>query len=262
MRVVCPYLYRDRENRFRCEVSGDTVDPGLMPCLSNYRECPLFVSASSKPAQQGAAPAASKSVIGETAAITAEVLPAVELRAAPEKGIEEMEEEVSEKIRRAEEMALDLNEKWKEYEEKARALMKLWEEVSANGRYTLEALSSVVELYERILENLDYMRESKRISEQAYNELREEAMSNLKKYQELRSGLEAALKNAERLVTPHLQRVKVAEARPELGKLRLSLMKLEEMYKEGKVSRETYEQVKKELEARIRWLEQLAGEVS
>lgn len=259
MSAVCPYLYRDREGRFRCEASGNVVDPGLMPCLSNYRECPVFAAATAKPARPPAIEAETEAVV-----TTAEEAPLEEIRAPVpiEKGIEEVEEEVTRKIRMAEEMAMNLNEKWKEYEETARQLMRLWEETSMNGRHALEAVSSVVDLYEKILENLDTLLKSGRISERSYDELKKETQSNLEKYKNIKNDLESALKNAERLVIPHIQRVKVAEARPELGKLRLALMKLEQMFKEGKVSQETYERMRKELEARIRWLEQLAGEAA
>jgi ElaB/YqjD/DUF883 family membrane-anchored ribosome-binding protein len=228
-----------------------------MPCLANYRECPFFAAATAKPAHPPAIEAETEAV-----ATVAEEAPLEEVRAPVEKGIEEVEEEVTRKIKMAEEMAMNLNEKWKEYEETARQLMKLWEETSMNGRHALEAVSSVIDLYEKILDNLDTLLKSGRISERSYEELKKETQSNLEKYKNIKNDLESALKNAERLVVPHIQRVKVAEARPELGKLRLALMKLEQMFKEGKVSQETYERMRKELEARIRWLEQLAGEAA
>lgn len=259
--AICPYLYRDRDGRFRCEASGNVVDPGLMPCLSNYRECSFFVAAKAKPAYPSARPPVAE-LETETATAAVEEVSMEEVRAYIGKGIEEVEEEVSQKIKAAEEMALSLNEKWREYEETARQLMKLWEEASMNCRHALEAVSSVIDLYEKILENLDVLLKSGRISERSYNEIKKETQSNLEKYKIIKNDLENALKNAERLVIPHIQRIKVAEARPELGKLRLALMKLDQMYKEGKVSQETYERMRKELEAKIRWLEQLAGEVS
>lgn len=217
MSAVCPYLYRDREGRFRCEASGNVVDPGLMPCLANYRECPFFAAATAKPAHPPAIEAETEAV-----ATVAEEAPLEEVRAPVEKGIEEVEEEVTRKIKMAEEMAMNLNEKWKEYEETARQLMKLWEETSMNGRHALEAVSSVIDLYEKILDNLDTLLKSGRISERSYEELKKETQSNLEKYKNIKNDLESALKNAERLVVPHIQRVKVAEARPELGKLRLA----------------------------------------
>jgi len=261
---ICPHLYRDREGRFRCEVTGNAVDPGLMPCLFNFKECPFYAPAramqpQAKPAVGGPA---------ETAAVAVEevVERALEERAraaAEERGIEEeVVEEVSRMLKAAEEMAVDLNEKWREYEENARRLVKLWEETSMSARHALEMIGSVIELYEKIIENLDALLKSERISEKAYSELKRETLSNLEKYKALKNDIENSFKNVERLVISHIQRVKVAEARPEIGKLRLSLMKLEQMFKEGKVSQETYERLKKELESKIRWLEQLVGEVA
>lgn len=264
MSSICPYLYRDREGRFRCEVTGNAVDPGLMPCLFNFKECPFYVSATkaqAKPAVEAppeGAPTATVTVEGVVERVLEEGV-----KAAEERGIEEeVVEEVSRMIKAAEELAVNLNEKWKEYEDNARRLVKMWEETSMSARHALEAISSAIELYEKIIENLETLLKSGRISEKAYEELKSEAQSNLEKYKSLKNDLESSFKNAERLVIPHIQRVKVAEARPELGKLRLSLMKLEQMYKEGKVSRETYERLKKELESRIRWLEQLVGETA
>lgn len=254
MSSICPYLYRDERNRFVCSVSGNEVDPGLMPCLANYQECPLYTSAPETPA------------IEQTRIEVVEEAPAgppVE-EVVEEEVEEEREEEIEERLLRdldtLEEDATRLAERWEEYEREARGLMRRWEEASRVAEWTMRAISSVIDTYEKVLEDLDLKLKSGMISESSYKELKDEVVESLERYRKLRDEVLERVREVERIVMPHIQRIKVSEAKPDLGKLRLSLMKLEQMFREGKVERETYERVKKELEARIRWLEQLVGE--
>ncbi|MEM0458410.1 MAG: hypothetical protein QXZ31_00915 [Thermofilaceae archaeon] len=260
MSSVCPYLFRDREGRFVCEVLGGRVDPGLMPCLANYRECQFYAERATIRAGPAAVmhPPVERPLPPEEVPTRAETQ-ALE-RPLAEKGAEELEEKVIEELRTVEALAVQLNEKWASYEEGARRLVKMWEEVSMTGTHAVRALSEVASMYEKLLSNLKSLLDAGRISPAAYEELRREVESNLNDYRKRREDLEIALKNAERLVTPHIQRVKVSEAKPEIGKLRLGLMKLEQLFKEGKVSREVYERMKRELEERIKRLEQISGE--
>lgn len=259
---VCPYLYRDREGRFMCESLGGQVDPGLMPCLANFRECRFYITR--------AAPRVELVRFEQPPTVQPplpEELPARVSTRAPEqqlveKGAEELEEKVLEGLRTVEMLAIELNEKWASYEEGARQLVKMWEEISMSGDHAVRALIEVTSMYEKLLSNLKVLLEGGRISQATYEELKKEVESNLDDYRKRREKLEAALKSTERLVTPHIQRVKVSEAKPEIGKLRLGLMKLEQLFKEGKVSREVYEKMKKELEDRIKRLEQVYGETS
>lgn len=258
--AVCPYLYKDREGRFYCEAIGGAVDPGLMPCLANYRECAYYRARSTAPPPSTAV-SPTVPELGPPlpeAAVQREKELAKEL--IHEKGAEELEEQVSEALESIEKLALELSEKWSIYEEGARSLIKMWEGVSMQGSHALRALSDVIGLYEKLLDNLKALLDGGRISEKAFNELKEEIELNLSNYKQKRENLERNLKNVERLVIPHIQRVKASEAKPEIGKLRLSLMKLEQLFKEGKVSQDVYEKMKKELEERIKRLEYILGE--
>lgn len=263
MSVVCPYLYKDSRGTFMCAVMNKNVDPGLMPCVSNFRSCNFYATALSKPTpavEQAQQPSLSTEQPVIPIPLAPEQLrPQIEME---ERGIEEMEEELLSHAKRVEELALNLSEKWKEYESEARRLIELWEEVSETGQQVASALSNVISMYEQLSASFDSLYKSGELSESSYRDLKEEALNGLEKYKNLKQNVETMLKNVERLVLPHLQRIKVAEARPDLGKLRLSLMKLEQLYKEGKVGEETYQRVRQGLEKKIKWLEQLAGEES
>ncbi|MGC9108555.1 MAG: hypothetical protein ACP5IE_10270, partial [Infirmifilum sp.] len=62
-------------------------------------------------------------------------------------------------------------------------------------------------------------------------------------------------------VIPHYKRVKVAEVKPEIAKIRLALNKLEQKFKEGEVAEETYRRLRAELEAKLKRLERIREEV-
>lgn len=262
MSSVCPYLYRDREGKFTCEARGGRVDPGLMPCLASYKECPFYAARAAlrvEPREIEQLPTVQPPPLERQRILEEEKMPEQPLI---EKGVEELEEKVFETLKTVEALAVELNERWSSYEEGARRLVKIWEEVSMSGDHALRALSEVADMYGKLLGNLRLLLDSGRISQATFEELRKEVESNLDEYRRRRENLEKALKSVERLVTPHIHRVKVSEAKPEVGKLRLGLMKLEQLYKEGKVSREVYEKMKRELEDKIKKLEQLSGEVS
>lgn len=243
-----------------CEAAGRFVDPGLMPCIANYRECSYYIARAR--VHSGISPALTPAPGAQPLART-EIVARLEEQTPPqligERGAEELEEEVSRMLRDVEGLAIELNEKWSAYEEGARRLLKMWEETSSSGAHVLRALNDVINMYERLLNNLGLLLDSGRLSQKAYEELKSEAESNLNNFKRRREELERVMKSVERLITPHIQRVKVSEAKPEIGKLRISLMKLEQMFKEGKVSEEVYEKMKKELEERIKRLEQIAG---
>ncbi len=254
--TVCPYLYRDREGKFVCEALGTRVDPGLMPCLINYTSCPHYQQRAltqARPPEPAVAPSV----------VEAAVQP-VEVKEPPpaERGVEELEEEVVRALDSVEKFALELNERWSLYEEGAKRLEKMWGDASTRCGYALKALDDVVGFYEKMVESMKKLLESGRITKEVYEELSSEARSTLEEYRRRREGLEDRLRSVERLVLPHIQRLKAAGARSEISKLRLGLMKLEQLFKEGKVSQEVYERMRRELEERIKQLSYAAGEGS
>lgn len=257
-REVCPGLYKDQRGKFYCRYAGGAeVDPAFMPCLLEYWECPYYQQA--KKAEE-AKPKAEEVVVPveakppETPRETAAVAPA------PPVAAEEHASLVSEAealIERAGELARI----WEEYDRAAREVVERWEDVRERISRELAGVDATITAYVDELERLEKMRESGVIGEEEYGELKASLERRLAEKNKEREELSRVLADLDRVVLPHFKRVKVAEVKPEIAKLKVALAKLEERFKSGGISEEVYEKLRSELEERIKRLEKIKEEV-
>jgi len=83
---------------------------------------------------------------------------------------------------------------------------------------------------------------------EAYAATRKDLEAKLEALRELLDEVKAKYTALEEGLGVHFRRVLSTSTSAEVISLKLSLSKLEELLKEGKISRETYEKLKKELE--------------
>ena len=259
MSAVCPALYRDEQGRFICSYSGREVDPVFMPCLSNYSECPIYVS---------------RGVVTEERAEEAEAAAEVaKEEAAEEAAMEEAAVEaipVAEEIRGAEEEVLDrlaeimkeidkVDSYWSAYESSATRVLKEWSELREEALRILASVDSTIRVHKEELQELEVKKELGLIDEEFYEKATASINERLRRYEALKNRIVEMLDAIESRSTPHYQRLKITTAKPDIGRLKLSLMKLEELYNSGKIDRAVYEKIKGEVEAEIKRLERLLG---
>jgi len=247
--TVCPALYRDKEGRFICSYAQQEVDPVFMPCLSNYAECPIFS-------------AASRAEIEEAEKPELRIEEVTEVVEKPK--IEKIEEEREEKelVDKFEEILKEIDEidsRWVAYESSANRLLKTWDNLRNEALRALASIDSTLQTYTEELKEIEFKHEMGLLDEESFHDIKEKLESGLRKYEDIRVRIIEYLDTIEDRVAQHYQRLKITSAKPDIGKLKISLMKLEEMHAQGKIDKNTYEKIKSEIECEIKRLEKLAS---
>ncbi|MGB9786407.1 MAG: hypothetical protein ACPLRJ_03910 [Infirmifilum uzonense] len=256
---VCPGLYRDTRGRFYCKYAGGVeVDPAFMPCLMEYWECPYYIewrkksTEEKKPVEQIVpAPQPQTQIkIEKPETLSPEVK---EERT----GLEKITEEIDTLITRASE----LSRIWEEYERDAREVIEKWENLRDYLEKELLSIKSSINTLTEELERIETKHKLGILDDTHYQELRSEIDSKISQKNSEMDNIKRKLDELDRLVIPHYKRVKVAEVKPEIAKIRLALNKLEQKFKEGEVAEETYRRLRAELEAKLKRLERIREEV-
>lgn len=264
-RNVCPGLYRDEKGKFYCAYAGGTeVDPAFMPCLSEYWECPYYISYQERE-EEIEKPEEHVAVEEEVAK---EDVEPVYLKEEEEKEtpilIQEekpIEEELLERLEEISSKAVDLNRLWDTYNKEARALIEYWDSMREEMEKLIMSIQQAIDTYIDELSKLEVKYKLGIIDETLYQELKSDLERKISEKRNLQDELIKKLNEVERLILPHFKRVKVAEAKPEIAKLRLALSKLEQRYKDGQISEEVYLKLKSEIEDKIKKLERVKEEV-
>ncbi len=276
---ICPGLYRDEKGKFYCAYAGGIeVDPAFMPCLAEYWECPYYIShrereeaaeeqveAAAEEAEGGGVVVEAHETV-EAVTETAEAAAQEAVEAAAEAGAVEAapgeaKPDIVGEIESIAGKAIDLNRIWESYDREARALIEAWEDVRDEAEKIVLSLQQSIDTYLGELSKLEVKHRIGVISDDVYETLRSELERKIEEKRELQESIVRKISETERLILPHFKRVKVSEAKPEIAKLRLALSKLEEMYKSGQISEDTYRKLKNEIEDRIRKLERVKEEV-
>lgn len=245
--AVCPSLYRDKEGRFICSRAQQEVDPVFMPCLSNYTECPIFSSTPPPPETE-------KAEVKEAEPIVEEVVEVVE------KPVVEKVEEEKELINKFEDILKEVDEvdsRWIAYESSATKLLEAWDKLRSEALRILASIDSTLQTYTEEIKDVELKYEMGLLSEEGFQEIKGRLEDGLKKYENIRIQIIEYLDTIENRIDQHYQRLKVTAAKPDIGKLKISLMKLEEMYSQGKIDKNTYEKIRSEIEYEIKRLEKL-----
>ncbi|RLE77740.1 MAG: hypothetical protein DRJ44_01355 [Thermoprotei archaeon] len=247
MSTVCPSLYRDKEGRFICSRAQQEVDPVFMPCLSNYTECPIFSSTPPPPEVK-------EEVVEKPVQVVEEAVEAVEKPIA--KKVEE-EEELIDKFENILREVDEIDSRWVAYESSANKLLETWNSLRNEALRILASIDSTLQTYAEEIKEVELKYEMGLLNEESYREIKEKLENGLKKYENIRIQIIEYLDTIENRIDRHYQRLKVTAAKPDIGKLKISLMKLEEMYNQGKIDKNTFEKIKSEIEYEIKRLEKL-----
>lgn len=250
MSTICPGLYRVN-NKYMCKYINAQVNPALMPCLSDYTSCPYYIKAvkegkieekrESKPetvTQVEKGPMTTVSVTTKSlTAVTTDLLGELT-------GIER------------EFMRLDSF--WADYEKSVKEVVKRWLTLKEKTLIRLSSIDQVIQSLAEEEKELDLLKEMKLISEEYYNKEKNKIKKILEELETERAKLAEFLERIERLAGEHEKRILVMTAKAELSKLKISLSKLEQLFKRGEIDKETYEKLRAELEEEIKKLEKYA----
>lgn len=235
---VCPVLRRG-EAGFVCGYTNKPIDPFSWYCIGNYTECPIFIRFS----REERRPVAPKPE--EAPKPLAEVLPL-----APERPEAEFEKAIKPVIDNVvlkyDDLVKKLDDAWKDYENNVVGARRQWEVEKMSLLRAQELLNKTIGDYEKMLTEIELKKDF--MPTEAYAATRKDLEAKLEALRELLDEVKAKYMALEEGLGVHFRRVLSTSTSAEVISLKLSLSKLEELLKEGKISRETYEKLKKELE--------------
>ncbi|MCI4446706.1 MAG: hypothetical protein JHC20_02160 [Pyrobaculum sp.] len=235
---VCPALRRG-EAGFVCGYTNKPIDPFSWYCIGNYAECPIFIRYS----REETRPAAPKPE--EAPKPLAEVLPLTPER--PETEFEKAIKPVIDNIvMKYDDLVKKLDDAWKEYENNVVNARRQWEVEKMSLLRAQELLNKTISDYEKMLAEIELKKDF--IPPDSYQEVKRDLETKLETLRGLLDEVKAKYTALEDGLGVHFRRVLTTSTSAEVISLKLSLSKLEELLKEGKISQETYEKLKKELE--------------
>jgi len=234
---VCPALRRV-EGGFVCSYNNKPIDPFSWYCIGNYTECPIFIRFSREVTKPAAPPEAAPKPLADVLPLAAE-RPSGEFERAIKPVIDNV-------ILKFDDLVKKLDGAWKEYEENVVNIRRQWEVEKMSLLRSQELLSRTIAEYEKRLAELELKRDF--LLPEAYDQLRRDLEEKLASLRALLDEVKAKYDALEESLGVHFRRVLSTSTSAEVISLKLSLSKLEELLQEGKISRETYERLKKELE--------------
>ncbi|MFP3491791.1 MAG: hypothetical protein RXN86_03350, partial [Vulcanisaeta sp.] len=141
--------------------------------------------------------------------------------------------------------------KWKDYESSVQSTRQNWDTEKAKLRRYIMILERIRNKYGDDLKEVELRRSMGLIDDDTYNKLKDSIQKRFDKVDNKLKELNARYQEIETTINQHYRRLLLTTVTPEVSKLKLSLAKLEEMYRDGKISKEVYEKLKAEIEGVI-----------
>ncbi len=240
--AVCPALKRQGDT-YICEYTGRPVNPYAWSCLLDYYTCPIYIRhrAAAKAAEKPEQKPAEATVTTETPAETRPVEIAKEYE---ELIVDDLRRLISEYENRVQ----DLNDKWNTYERSVNDARTSFSKDRIIIEHHLELLKRAIIMYESDLKELDYRRTVGLLDDEQYVKLREEIENRLEKLKREYEELSRRYNEVINGISTHVKRLITVTPSLEISKMRLVLARLDELLREGKITQEIYEKLKREIE--------------
>ncbi|CCC82495.1 hypothetical protein [Thermoproteus tenax] len=235
---VCPALRRV-EGGFICNYSGKPVNPFDWYCIGNYAECPVYIRFKSQQTTQ----TVQQQQQAQQAVQVVQLSSVERVETDFDKAIKPV---VDNLFMKYDEVVKKLDESWQSYESSVLNFRRQWEAEKMILKRSIDLLASSISNYEKALRELELKRDL--MPEEQYAKTRQEIEEKLGALKAVLEDVERRYSSIEEIINQHFKRVLATSTNAEVINLRVSLSRLDEMLKEGKISREAYERLKKELE--------------
>lgn len=241
---VCPALRRG-EGGFICGYTNKQVNPFDWYCIGNYAECPIYIRY--KGGEQAPKQEAEREAQAAQTQPTTQVVQLTAVERAAEADFDKALRPVVDNVfMKFDDVLKKLDGAWQEYEASVLNYRRQWEVEKLVLRRSLDLLSSSISDYERALNELELKKDL--MPEEEYNKARKEIEERLNSLRALMEEVGRRYGAIEDAINQHFKRVLSTSTNAEVINLRVSLSRLDELLKEGKISKEAYERLKKELE--------------
>ncbi len=244
--AVCPALRREGD-MYICSFTNKPVNPYAWYCFLDYITCPIYIrhraAIETKPETQQVQTI-------ESAEVKPVETKPVEVAVKPSREYEDMIIEDLEKIiQDFENRVSELDRKWREYEEYVNNTRTQFDKQRILIEHHLELLKRIISMYELDLKELDYRKDLGILDDEQYSKLREEIENRLSKLRRVFDELYRRFEYISGGIISHVKKLLTVVPTPEVGKMRVILTRLDELLRDGKISREVYERLKRELES-------------
>ncbi|OYT30915.1 MAG: hypothetical protein B6U94_04925 [Thermofilum sp. ex4484_79] len=228
MSLVCPLLYKNERGEYVCGYNNEVI---LKPdiCLADYNLCPRYNLYRK----------------GESIQKEETVKAGVVAREIKEK---DLMDTFKESVSRLENSIGMLDNLWKNYEEEVSKVLNEWMAFKDIVIGRLNAVDRILVALNSEINKTRIEYELGLISLDDHNRRLEKLKERMKRYEEEKVFLIQETERLEEAINPHVQRVKLEELKWDIGKLQLSLAKLEDMFNQGKIDKQLYEKIKREIE--------------
>lgn len=258
-RAVCPGLEKTATG-YLCIYSQRPVNPHAWYCFGDYYECPIYiqymktkgvqVKPEAKPTQT-IQPLQQTQQAQTQAAQPITITATVRAETTTTNAEDELIRNSENLLGKFESNTKSLDDKWRDYENSVQNARQNWEIEKMKLRRYLSILERISAKYNEDLKEIEVRKNMGLINEDTYNKLKDTVQKKLDKITDKLKELNSRYQNVDAQINQHYKRLLVTTVTPEASKLKLSLAKLEEMYKEGKISKDVYEKLKAEIEGVI-----------
>jgi len=253
-RAVCPGLERTASG-YVCTYAQRPINPFQWYCFGDYYECPIYIQyIKSRGAQKAEAkPAQTVQLLQQVQQTQQAVATSTTVTTVVHVGtVSDTEDELIRSseaiISKFESSTKALNDKWRDYESSVQSAKKSWDGEKAKLRRYIMILEKIRNKYSDDLKEIEVRKSMGLIDDDTYNKLRESILKKLDKIDNKLKELNSKYQEIEDVINQHYKKLLLTTVTPEISKLKLSLAKLEEMYRDGKISKEIYEKLKAEIE--------------
>lgn len=229
---VCPHLKRKDNRTYICSRINTTVNPFLAPCLSSFDECPFYK-----------APEELEARVEKPEAISTPPQPPSEKPAEVE-----VEILVEEKLRELEDAVATLDRLWSTYEESASKVVLSWHDYKRQLERRLASLYKELEDYEALVNELEVRHKLDIIDDTTYQRGISLLQGTIDRLRGEVERIEGLVHRIEELLAIHYKRIKPSILKVSPSKIKLGLLRLDELYKQGKIDAKLYERLRRELE--------------
>ncbi|MGC8597727.1 MAG: hypothetical protein ACP5NY_07420 [Thermocladium sp.] len=238
---TCPALKRGAGG-FICGYTNKQVNPFNWYCLGDYYSCPVYI-AQSRAAPQ--LPQAEKKPETKPEVKPITVVTTTPVVTDPEdaiiNSIQSLVEKLGGEVR-------NMEDRWREYESYTIKTKSYFDQSSPVISQYISLLESTLNRYRDELKEVELRKELGTIDSDAYAKLKEELGRKLDKLDNQLKDFKERYGDLSNRVMNHYRRIIMTSESPESAKIRMSLAKLDELLKNGKISKDVYDKLRGDLE--------------
>ncbi len=212
---VCPFLKKEGEEKYICEVLNTEVNPYINPCLHGYENCPFYQAKSSRIPEEIEEVREEEERRGEeeieiSEERVVEEHPTPERIIYPKPEITLKAEErllLEDKVKDLTDEIMKLEGLWETYAREAERIISIWQNMKREYERRKMSLKEELKEWQNMLNELEIRLNLGMIEEEVYHHTREKIESEIRKIQEEIAKIEEIVSSIDESLSEHYRRV-------------------------------------------------------